>query len=291
MDALKKIGKQLGVALLTLSMTNMAIAGTATYFHNDISGTPLAATDAAGNLLWTENYKPYGEKLTKSPASAGNRIGFHGKAYDDGSGLSYMGARYYDPALGRFMGVDPVGFQEDNLHSFNRYTYTNNNPYKYVDPDGNYAFLIQPMIYLVTALAAAVTIDTVMKGGAQPGANGFNAGGMAYPGSNIDSTTQPQSGRVHNEKTDTPDRSRQSTSRPNEGSPNSDFWPGKREDGSTADGRRFGKDGRPEVDYDHSHGNHVGTNGQPLGDHAHNWDSKPDGSIRRGPPCQYCQLK
>jgi hypothetical protein len=34
------------------------------------------------------------------------------------------------------MGVDPVGFQENNLHSFNRYVYANNNPYKYVDPDG-----------------------------------------------------------------------------------------------------------------------------------------------------------
>ena len=150
LDALKRFGKQLGVALLTLSMTNMAIAG---------------------NLLWTENYKPYGEKLTRSPASAGNTIGFHGKAHDDGSGLSYMGARYCDPALGRFIGVDPVGFQEDNLHSVNRYTYTNNNPYKYIDPDGNYAFLIQPMIYLVTALVAAVTINTAMKGVAQPGAS------------------------------------------------------------------------------------------------------------------------
>jgi hypothetical protein len=41
--------------------------------------------------------------------------------------------------LGRFMGVDNVQFKEKNLHSFNRYAYGNNNPYKYVDPDGNYA--------------------------------------------------------------------------------------------------------------------------------------------------------
>lgn len=185
MDALKKRGKQLGVALLTLTLTNMALAGTATYFHNDISGSPLAATDAAGNLLWTENYKPYGEKLTRSPASSGNRIGFHGKQHDDGTGLSYMGARYYDPVLGRFMGIDPVGFQEDNLHSFNRYTYTNNNPYKYVDPDGNYAFLIQPMMYLATALAAAFTAHTVLKGGGANGAGEFGHGGSNLTGNSL----------------------------------------------------------------------------------------------------------
>jgi uncharacterized protein RhaS with RHS repeats len=45
-------------------------------------------------------------------------------------------ARQYDPVVGRFMSIDPVGFQETNVHSFNRYAYANNNPYKYVDPDG-----------------------------------------------------------------------------------------------------------------------------------------------------------
>ncbi|MBK7281080.1 hypothetical protein [Candidatus Aalborgicola defluviihabitans] len=39
------------------------------------------------------------------------------------------------------MGVDPVdrSFKEGNIHAFNRYTYANNNPYKFVDPDGHQA--------------------------------------------------------------------------------------------------------------------------------------------------------
>jgi len=45
-----------------------------------------------------------------------------------------MDARYYDPVIGRFYSNDPVGFT--NVHTFNRYGYANNNPYKYVDPDG-----------------------------------------------------------------------------------------------------------------------------------------------------------
>ncbi len=50
-----------------------------------------------------------------------------------------MKARYYDPEIGRFMGMDPAGVLanvESNPQMFNRYAYGNNNPYKYVDPDG-----------------------------------------------------------------------------------------------------------------------------------------------------------
>ena len=39
----------------------------------------------------------------------------------------------YIPALAR---VDPKRFDESNPHSFNRYAYANNNPYRFVDPDG-----------------------------------------------------------------------------------------------------------------------------------------------------------
>jgi RHS repeat-associated protein len=111
---------------------------TVTYFHNDIAGSPLAATDAAGNVVWKESYRPYGDKLRNEPASGNgtNKIGYAGSPFDASTGLSYMGARYYDPVIGRFMGIDPVGFQEDNIHSFNRYAYANNNPYKFVDRDG-----------------------------------------------------------------------------------------------------------------------------------------------------------
>jgi RHS repeat-associated core domain len=152
MNLMKTFARVMSIALLCTAMINNTMAAVVTYYHNDISGSPIAATDAAGNLKWKESYKPYGDKLTRSTASAGNDIGFHGKAHDDSTGLSYMGARYYDPVLGRFMGVDPVDFQASNLHSFNRYTYTNNNPYKFIDADGKYAELVLE--------AASVSIGT-----------------------------------------------------------------------------------------------------------------------------------
>lgn len=45
-------------------------------------------------------------------------------------------------AHARFLSIDPVGFKEGNPTSFNRYAYANNNPYKYVDPDGREAIVI-----------------------------------------------------------------------------------------------------------------------------------------------------
>jgi hypothetical protein len=39
--------------------------------------------------------------------------------------------------IGRFYSNDPVGFS--NIHNFNRFAYANNNPFKYVDPDGRSA--------------------------------------------------------------------------------------------------------------------------------------------------------
>lgn len=107
------------------------------YYHNDSAGSPVAATDEVGNLLWKESYRPYGERMLK-PATS-NTQWFHGKQLDPDTGMEDFGARNYDPVLGRFLSIDPVDFQDKNIHSFNRYAYGNNNPLKYKDPDGRAA--------------------------------------------------------------------------------------------------------------------------------------------------------
>jgi RHS repeat-associated protein len=65
-----------------------------------------------------------------------NNTWYIGKAQDATTGLVYFGARWFDPQVARFMGFDPADVDEENPHSFNRYAYGNNNPYKYLDPDG-----------------------------------------------------------------------------------------------------------------------------------------------------------
>ena len=50
-----------------------------------------------------------------------------------------MGARWYDPALGRFISPDPIVPQLGNPQTLNRYAYALNNPVKYNDPTGHWA--------------------------------------------------------------------------------------------------------------------------------------------------------
>jgi RHS repeat-associated protein len=151
----------------TSAVVNMTIAADViTYYHNDISGTPLAETDATGNLLWKESYRPYGDPV--QPPSTDNKLWFTGKPYDKDIGLTHLGARYYDPLVGRFMGMDPKWFDPSNIHSFNRYAYANNNPEKFVDPDGKSPLLLvrEGVLFYeaATALGAPVLGGLIAEG-------------------------------------------------------------------------------------------------------------------------------
>jgi len=131
-----------------------------TFIHNDALGTPIAGTDEQGNVKWRAHYQPYGEELLGERQLFGVRTGYTGHRDDPETGLTYMGARYYSPVLGRFMGVDPAGVDASNIHSFNRYAYANNNPYKYVDPNGEFAIL--PFLLPVAETALVYTGEAIL---------------------------------------------------------------------------------------------------------------------------------
>lgn len=61
---------------------------------------------------------------------------FTGQRWDSSIGLYDYGARFYDPALGRFISPDPIVPQPGNPQDLNRYSYVRNNPLKYTDPTG-----------------------------------------------------------------------------------------------------------------------------------------------------------
>ena len=109
---------------------------TPTYQHTDHLGSIVRKSNAAGNETQTTSYAPYGSiqngTLTQGP-------GFTGHVSDQASGLSYMQQRYHDPLAMRFVSVDPVLPSTSDGGNFNRYWYANNNPYKFVDPDGREA--------------------------------------------------------------------------------------------------------------------------------------------------------
>jgi len=72
----------------------------------------------------------YGKEISHS--SIGNPWRFAEKPIDEETGLIYFGFRYYDPAIGRFISRDPVGYQDGP----NLYAYLHNNPINYVDHFG-----------------------------------------------------------------------------------------------------------------------------------------------------------
>lgn len=133
--------------LLGLFVSQAVATETVIYYHNDALGSPIAATDAQGRVIWREQYLPYGERLIKEPGSR-NQLWYTGKPEEEALGLSYFGARWYDPSLGRFISMDPAEMQEGNPHSFNRYAYANNNPYKFVDPDGRAVETVTDLVSL-----------------------------------------------------------------------------------------------------------------------------------------------
>ena len=141
-----------------------------TYIHSDADGTPFAATDEQGNLAWQLDHYPYGDEYRNTSDERANDTSFAGKAYDSEIGLSYFGSRWYDPAIGRFASIDPRPITPEDYRTFNRYAYGFNNPYKYVDPDGRFAFLIPVVIWAGKTL----TITGAGLSGYAVGSNGYD---------------------------------------------------------------------------------------------------------------------
>lgn len=94
-------------------------------------------------MLERSEYEPFGRLLNRP---FDDRVGFTGHLQDTQTGLTYMQQRYFDSLLGLFLSVDPVA-----VHglggNFNRYWYANNNPYRYVDPDGRETAMFQGEAY------------------------------------------------------------------------------------------------------------------------------------------------
>jgi RHS repeat-associated protein len=115
---------------------------TVKYQHTDALGSPVVVTGSSGQVLERNDYEPYGAIIGKPSY---NGVGYTGHFTDGVTGLTYMQQRYYDASLGLFLSVDPVSADSATGVNFNRYWYANNNPYKFVDPDGRKACTL-PML-------------------------------------------------------------------------------------------------------------------------------------------------
>jgi len=114
---------------LLYSVTGSAL----TVLHSDPLGSTVATTDATGAVTARMRYDVFGERLDSDAATTAYT--FAGERMDT-TALQYLRARYYDPAVGRFISRDPFPAQAADTQTFNRYVYVKNNPTNFVDPSG-----------------------------------------------------------------------------------------------------------------------------------------------------------
>jgi len=97
----------------------------------DALGSTVALGDGTGTLQTQYTYEPFGFVSQTGTASTSS-YKYTGRE-DDGTGIFYYRARYYQPRFQRFVSEDPIGFAGGDL---NVYAYVQNNPVNLTDPDG-----------------------------------------------------------------------------------------------------------------------------------------------------------
>jgi RHS repeat-associated protein len=103
--------------------------------HHDALGSIVATTDSDGALKSETIYDAWGN-VRQATGQSTNKFGYTGHQMDKESGLIYFQARYYDPAIGRFITQDPFEGDRQTPLSLHHYLYAYGNPTTYVDLDG-----------------------------------------------------------------------------------------------------------------------------------------------------------
>jgi RHS repeat-associated protein len=103
-------------------------------YHFDATGHTVALTNAGKTVVNKYAYTPFGviTGQTETIPQPFKYAGQHG-VMAESNGFYYMRARYYDPAVKRFISEDPLGFDGGDL---NLYAYCGNSPVMGVDPLG-----------------------------------------------------------------------------------------------------------------------------------------------------------
>lgn len=142
------------------------------YYHTDHLGSSSVVTDSAGNSAQQLYYYPYGE-IKGNTGSDIAKHKFIDQEWDAETGLYYYGARYYDPALARFISADTIVPNPWDPQDLNRYTYAGNNPLIYIDPTGHFKLGTFLKAVVSGIIGGAVF---VLSGGTAPILAGIMAG-------------------------------------------------------------------------------------------------------------------
>ncbi len=101
-----------------------------------------SSTQENSEITQENHFYPFGFNMEgtwqNTPSVLDNKYGYNGKEFNDDFGLNLndYGARFYDPAIGRWHSFDPLAEKTSNLTPFH---YANNNPVNMIDRNGGYA--------------------------------------------------------------------------------------------------------------------------------------------------------
>jgi len=166
------------------------------YIHTDHLGSYCAITDAARQVKQRNYFDAWGNAViwlyrngeidnadtTRKPQPINFALtnrGFTGHEHYPQFKIINMNGRLYDPVIGRFFSPDKYVANSSFTQDFNRYTYARNNPLAYVDPDGEYLWVIPVVIGV--AMGAIQGRIVAQKSGA----TGWNAAGYIIGGAAI----------------------------------------------------------------------------------------------------------
>lgn len=127
-------------------------------YHANHRGDILALTNASGAVTESYGYSPFGLTAASNPTST-NPFRFGGAlgVMDEGTGLQFMRARYFNASVGRFLSMDQLPGEIGNPQALDRFAYALGNPMTNVDPSG-----LAPSILDASRFAVGV-VDTVFS--------------------------------------------------------------------------------------------------------------------------------
>jgi RHS repeat-associated protein len=160
-------------------------SGNAAWYLTDRLGSVRDITDATGNIQDHINYDGFGKVTAESVPGFGDRFKWTSRESDSETGLQYSRARSYDPATGRWLGQDPIGFGAGDS---NLYRYVHNGPTIHTDASGLYETDVH--FYMTYYIAAAMGLCQV-KSPTYPGYDMAYTIAWADAYTDVNSFTEP----------------------------------------------------------------------------------------------------
>jgi RHS repeat-associated protein len=100
-----------------------------------IDNFEIVITGSTEHKVEAALYLPFGKTVSDAGYISVNHK-YTSQELDSETGLYNYNARYYNPALGKFISPDMIVPDISNPQAFNRYSYVINNPLMYTDPSG-----------------------------------------------------------------------------------------------------------------------------------------------------------